>query len=75
MQPIGELEAGAVLALVTARQPQHMAIVAPYHVPGLWAIVHATNAAKPPRVVEHRLVLGSAMRLAGIFRLPGVVQG
>jgi cell wall-associated NlpC family hydrolase len=72
MEPIADIEPGAVLALVTSRQPQHLAIAAPYPVPGHWAIVHSTNAAKPPRVVEHRLVLGTHLRLAGVFRLPGV---
>lgn len=71
MQRIDEIELGAVLAMATAEQPQHLGIVGNY-VHGGWSLVHACNAAHPPRVVETRLMFARNMQLRGVYRMPGV---
>jgi len=71
MEPIPELELGAVLALATAQEPQHLGIVADY-VHGGWSLVHACNFSTPPRVIETRVLFARRMKLRGIYRMPGV---
>lgn len=70
-QRIEAPELGAVICMQPANLPQHLGIAADYVHGGL-SLIHATNAAKPPRVVEHRLVFLRTMRLVGVWRLPGV---
>ncbi len=69
MQRIQALELGAVLALVTETQPQHLGIVGDYRHGG-WSVIHA--ATKPGRVIETRLMFAKNFLLRGIYRLPGV---
>lgn len=69
--PIGAPELGALAVIVCQRQPQHLGIVGDYVHGGL-SLIHASTAAKPARVVEHRLMWTTAMRLVAAFRLPGV---
>lgn len=64
-------EIGCVVCMTVQQQPQHVGIVANY-VHGGFSLVHATSAAKPPRVVEHRLMSMPNLRLVGAWRLPGV---
>lgn len=71
MQRVADLELGAVLVLASAQQPQHMGIVGDY-VHGGWSVIHACNAAHPPRVIETRLMFAANFRLRGIYRMPGV---
>lgn len=71
MQRVHEIELGAVLALATKEEPQHLGIVGDY-VHGGWSLIHACNAAHPPRVIETRLMFARNMQLRGIFRMPGV---
>jgi cell wall-associated NlpC family hydrolase len=70
MQPIEALEEGAVIAVRTLRDPQHLAIVAGSPGPGRWRVVHACQRAG--RVVETRLLLRPSFGLCGVYRLPGV---
>lgn len=66
-EQIIQMELGAVLCIATAREPQHLGIVADY-VHGGWSLVHATNSGQQ-KVVETRIV---GMKVRGIYRLPGV---
>lgn len=72
MVEIAEPEDGAVVVVATQREPQHMGILTPYRHGG-WAIIHASNAARPARVIETRLMFSDTMQLQAYFRLPGVV--
>lgn len=69
MQPIGELELGAVLLLAVHEDPQHLAIVGDYRHGG-WSLIHA--ASRAGRVIETRLMFAAGCQLRGVFRLPGV---
>ncbi len=71
MQRVPEIEFGAVLALATREHPQHLGIVGDY-VHGGWSLIHACNAAHPPRVIETRLMFARNLNLRGVFRMPGV---
>lgn len=71
MQRVPEIELGAVLALATREHPQHLGIVGDY-VHGGWSLIHACNAAHPPRVIETRLMFARNLSLRGVFRMPGV---
>jgi len=71
MQPLAEIELGAVLVLATEHFPQHLGIVGDY-THGGWSLIHATNGASPARCVETRLMFARNMQLRGIYRLPGV---
>lgn len=68
---IDEPELGAVVCVRSGRLPQHVGIVGDY-LHGGFSMIHCSNSAKPPRVVEHRLVFLSTMRLVGVWRMPGV---
>ena len=65
---------GMVIVTVVDRDPQHFGILADYRHGGL-SIVHASNRARPPRVIETRLMFSRAMRLHAAFDLPGVEAG
>ena len=69
MQPIGEIELGAVLLLAVHQDPQHLAIVGDYRHGG-WSLIHA--ASRAGRVIETRLMFAAGCQLRGVFRLPGV---
>ncbi len=68
---ISAIELGAVLVLQTDREPQHMGIVGDYRHGG-WSLIHATNASRPGRVVETRLMFARNLVLRGVYRFPGV---
>lgn len=72
MQRVAEIELGAVLALATKNEPQHLGIVGNY-LHGSWSLIHACNFAHPPRVIETRLLFAKNLRLRGIYRMPGVI--
>lgn len=69
MQPIGEIELGAVLLLAVHQDPQHLAIVGNYRHGG-HSIIHA--ASRAGRVIETRIMFAAGCQLRGIYRLPGV---
>lgn len=69
MQPIDQIELGAVLVLAVHRDPQHLGIVGDYRHGG-WSLIHAASQAK--RVIETRLMFAAGCELRGIYRLPGV---
>jgi hypothetical protein len=71
MLTLPAFELGAVAVLASEKDPHHMGFVGDYRHGG-WSLIHASNIAQPPRVVETRLLLSRALRLRGIFRLPGV---
>lgn len=71
MEPITELELGAVLVVAVERDPQHIGIVGDYRHGG-WSLVHASSHAQPPRVVETRLMYARNLVLRGIYRLRGI---
>lgn len=73
MQRLSGPELGAVVIVACEQEPQHMGIVGDYRHGG-WSIIHATNAARPARVVETRLMFTRAMALRAYYRLPGVNQ-
>lgn len=70
MVQISAIEYGSVAVLASESEPHHMGIVGDYRHGGC-SLIHAANIAQPPRVVETRLLLSRALRLRGVFRLPG----
>lgn len=68
MTRLDALELGCVLVTVYDRLPHHVGIVGD-HASG-WSFINA--ATRHGRVVEQRLVEGRRLRIAGIYRLPGV---
>ena len=70
MHEIEDLEPGAVIAVRTYRDPQHLGIVAPGRGAGQWNVIHACQ--HTGHVVETRLLLRRSFDLCGVFRLPGV---
>ncbi len=64
-------ELGCIVCMQVARQPQHVGIAGDYPRGGL-SLIHATNSAKPARVVEHKLVQLSNLRIVGAWRMPGM---
>lgn len=70
MRRVDEIALGAVLALATEREAQHLAIVGDY-VHGGFSLIHASNAGSRA-VIESRLLLARRMRLRGVYMLPGV---
>lgn len=64
---------GDVICTISSRDPQHLGVLADYRHGGL-SVVHASNATRPPRVVEQRLMFYARMRLASVFSFPGVIS-
>jgi hypothetical protein len=70
-QPPGtEPVAGMVAEIMFEREPQHIALVVPYHLGGV-ALLHAMSHF-PRRVAEHRLDDQWRKRIVGLYCLPGV---
>lgn len=69
--PQERMQPGDAVMLAIDKHPQHLGLLSPYRYGGL-AIIHATNAARPPRVIETRLLLGRSMRFVAAYALPGV---
>lgn len=76
MHEVHELELGAVALMAVdpgadgERAAQHLGIVGDYRHGG-HSLIHASGIAG--RVIEHRVMWTRAMRLLGVYRLPGVV--
>ena len=62
---------GNVILLITDTEPQHLAILGDYLHGGL-SIIHAANSAKPPRVIETRLMFSRVQRFVAVYALPGM---
>jgi len=65
------LQPGQVIVVAFGGDPQHLGILGDYRHGGL-SIIHAAAIARPPRVIETRLMFSSAMRFVAAFELPGV---
>ena len=66
-----EMQIGDLIVLASDVVPQHLGIVGDYCHGGL-SIIHAANNARPPRVIETRLMFSRTQRFIAAFRLPGV---
>lgn len=73
MTPVAreDMQPGDVVVLITDVYPQHMAILGDYVHGGL-SIIHAANAAHPPRVIETRLMWSRTQRFVAAFAMPGI---
>lgn len=71
MHRIADIELGAVLVMSTAEEPQHLGIVGDY-LHGGWSLIHSSNASKPARCIETRLMFARNAKQRGVYRLPGV---
>lgn len=69
MTRIQALELGAVLAMQTDKQPQHLGIVGDYRHGG-FSLIHAHTLAG--RVIETRLMPAKNLVVRGIYRMPGI---
>ena len=74
MSPIqrDKMVPGDVVLLVTDEDPQHLALLGDYPYAGALSIIHAAAVARPPRVIETRLMFSRAMRFAAAFSLRGI---
>ena len=73
MTPVARehMQPGDVVVLITDVYPQHLAILGDYVHGGL-SIIHAANAAHPPRVIETRLMWSRTQRFVAAFVMPGI---
>lgn len=67
-----DLQPGDVIVVRPGVRPQHLALLGDYRHGGL-SIIHSSNEARPPRVIETRLMFSEALRFVAAFRMPGVV--
>jgi len=67
----GDPEPGDVLLMRFKRNPQHLAIVGDYPVPGQVSIIHAHRGAM--KCVEHILNQEWRERIVRVYTIPGVV--
>lgn len=66
-----DMKPGDVVLMITDYHPQHMGILGEYRHGGL-SLIHASSTARPPRVIETRLMFGRNQRFVAAFSLPGV---
>ena len=66
-----DMAPGDAIMLIVDRFPQHLGILGDYLHGGL-SLIHAANNAKPPRVIETRLLLSRTQRFVATFSLPGI---
>ena len=73
MEPIAReaMRPGDVILLIADEFPQHLAILGDY-AHGGHSIIHAAGNARPPRVLETRLMYSASLRFVAAFTLPGV---
>lgn len=62
---------GMVVVIATDLHPHHAGILCDYRGSGI-GIIHASDRADPPRVVEHRLVQSMNFRITGLFDFKNV---
>ena len=63
---------GDVVLLITDESPQHLGLLGDYPYGGL-SIIHAAALARPPRVIETRLMFSRIQRFVSAFSLPGIL--
>jgi len=68
--PGTEPEPAMVAEIRFEREPQHVALIVPYHLGGV-ALLHAMSRF-PRRVTEHRLDAEWRRKIVALYRLPGV---
>jgi len=68
---LAAVQPGDVVLMRFSVEPQHLGILAPYHLGGL-SLIHAYSHARPGRVVEHRLADVWRARVVQAFAFPGV---
>lgn len=62
---------GDALVMITDVLPQHLGILGDYRHGGL-SLIHAANGARPPRVIETRLMFSRVQRFVAAYAFPGV---
>lgn len=74
MTPLGGafMGPGDVVLLITDESPQHLGLLGDYPYGGL-SIIHAAALARPPRVIETRLMFSKVQRLVSAYSLPGIL--
>lgn len=65
------MQPGDAILLITDRFPQHLGILGDYLHGGL-SIIHAASNARPPRVIETRLLFSRSQRFVAAYALPGI---
>lgn len=73
LNPINQVaaQAGDILLLQTDEYPQHLGILGDYRHGGL-SIIHSSNIAHPPRVIETRLMYTRRFKYVAAYQIPGV---
>ncbi|MDZ4253212.1 MAG: hypothetical protein U1A72_11660 [Sulfuritalea sp.] len=66
-----DMQPGDMIILAIERDPQHIGILGDYRHGGL-SIIHAASNARPPRVIETRLMFSRSQRFVAAFALAGV---
>lgn len=69
--PAAAMQPGDAVLLIVDAHPQHLGLLGDYRHGGL-SIIHASNMAHPPRVIETRLMFHRRQRLVAAFALPGI---
>ena len=69
--PRANMRPGDVVLLITDESPQHLGLLGDYRYGGL-SIIHAAALARPPRVIETRLMFSRVQRFVSAFALPGI---
>lgn len=66
-----DMAPGDAIVVRPGMRPQHLALLGDYRYGGL-SMIHASNEARPPRVIETRLMWSEALKFVAAFRMPGV---
>jgi len=66
-----DMQPGDALVMVTDKYPQHLGVIGNYKHGGL-SLIHASNVANPPRVVESHLTWLPNQRFVAAYAFPGV---
>ncbi len=72
LTPVTHMGVADILLLRVDGRAQHLAMVSDYPEPDAWGIIHAYAPAR--KVVEHRLDRWWQSAIAGIYRLPCVLE-
>ena len=65
------MQPGDVVLMIVDAEPQHLGILGDYAHGGL-SIIHAAGGARPPRVIETRLMWSRVQRFVAAYAFPGV---
>src|SRR4029077_4816060 len=66
-----EMQAGDAVLFITDKYPQHLGILADY-AHGGFSIIHAANNARPPRVIETRLMFSRTFKFVAAYSFRGI---